>query len=184
MQFSPTAVEGVVVVEIEPILDERGFFARSWCPIEFANAGLHSTWVQENLAYNLYRGTLRGLHFQRAPHAEVKLVCCTRGAVWDVAVDLRPSSATFRRWFGIELSAENHRKLYIPEGCAHGYLTLTDDVEMRYLTSHAYEPSAASGVRYDDPLLDVRWPDEILILSDNDRTWSPLESGLDARLAK
>lgn len=182
MRFTPTAVDGVVIVELEPIEDERGFFARAWCPEEFAEAGLHTTWVQENIAYNTRRGTLRGLHFQSAPYAEVKLVRCTRGAVWDVAVDLRPDSPSFRRSVGVELSGDNHWSLYIPEGCAHGYLTLTDDVEMRYLTSHPHAPQASTGIRYDDPLLAVEWPGEVLLLSENDRTWPPLTGVDDARL--
>jgi dTDP-4-dehydrorhamnose 3,5-epimerase len=183
VRFVHTAVDGVVIVELELIEDERGFFARAWCPDEFANAGLDVTWVQENVAYNSRRGTLRGLHFQTAPHAEVKLVRCTRGVVWDVAVDIRPDSPTFRESVGVELTAENHRSLYIPEGCAHGYLTLTDDVEMRYLTSHPHAPHAAAGIRYDDPLLAVRWPGEALILSEKDRTWEPLAGVDDVRLA-
>lgn len=177
MRFAHTGVDGVLVVDIEPIVDERGFFARAWCPAEFGAAGLHATWVQESVAYNVQHGTLRGLHFQRSPHAEVKLVRCTRGAVWDVAVDLRPRSTTFREAVGVELSADNHRSLYIPEGCAHGYLTLTDDVDMRYLMSYPYVPDAASGVRYDDPMLDVTWPGEILVVSEKDRSWPPLDNG-------
>jgi dTDP-4-dehydrorhamnose 3,5-epimerase len=182
VRFTPTAVDGVVIVELEPIADERGFFARAWCPDEFRDAGLDTTWVQENVSYNTRRGTLRGLHFQSPPHAEVKLVRCTRGAVWDVAVDLRPDSPSFRRSVGVELSADNHRSLYIPEGCAHGYLTLTDDVEMRYLTSHPYAAQAATGVPYDDPLLAVEWPDEPLVLSENDRKWTPFAGVDDPRL--
>jgi dTDP-4-dehydrorhamnose 3,5-epimerase len=183
VRFVPTAVDGVVIVELEPIEDERGFFARAWCPDEFADAGIPTTWVQENIAYNVRRGTLRGLHFQSAPHAEVKLVRCTRGVVWDVAVDLRPESPTFRQSVGVELSAENHRSLYIPEGCAHGYLTLSDDVEMRYLTSHEHAPQSAGGILYNDPFLAVEWPGEALILSEKDRTWPPLSGVDDIRLS-
>jgi dTDP-4-dehydrorhamnose 3,5-epimerase len=184
VRFVPTAVDGVVIVELEPIEDERGFFARAWCPDEFADAGIATTWVQENIAYNTRRRTLRGLHFQSAPHAEVKLVRCTRGQVWDVAVDLRPDSPTFRQSVGVELSAENHRSLYIPEGYAHGYLTLSDGVEMRYLTSHPYVPEASTGVPYADPFLAVEWPGEPEILSEKDRTWPPLTGADDVRLGR
>jgi dTDP-4-dehydrorhamnose 3,5-epimerase len=183
MRFTPTAVDGVVIVEIEPIEDERGFFARAWCPDEFAKAGLHTVWAQENVAHNKRRGTLRGLHFQTAPHAEVKLVRCTSGAVWDVAVDLRPGSPSFLQHVGVDLTQENHRSLYIPEGCAHGYLTLSDKVELRYLTSHPYAPHAATGLMFDDPALDIRWPGDVRLLSENDRTWAPLAGVGDARLA-
>jgi dTDP-4-dehydrorhamnose 3,5-epimerase len=174
VQFSETAVKGVFVIDLEPVRDDRGFFARAWCPAEFAAAGLLVTWAQENVAYNRQKGTLRGLHYQRSPHWEVKLVRCTRGSVWDVAVDLRPESSSYRSFVGVELSADNRRSLYIPEGCAHGYLTLTDDVEMRYLTSRPYAPEAAMGVLYDDPELGISWPGKILVVSENDRTWPAL----------
>lgn len=182
MKFSETSIPGVIAIDIQQIRDERGFFARAWCPDEFAAAGLDVPWAQENLAFNLVEGTLRGLHFQRPPHAEVKLVRCTRGAVWDVAVDLRPESPTFRRSTGLELSDDNHRSLLIPVGCAHGYVTLTDTVEMRYLTSHPYAAAAASGVRYDDPYLDVDWPVEASVLSENDLSWPLLDGSDDSRL--
>ena len=145
MKFAETAIGGVFAIDLEPVEDDRGFFARSWCPAEFEAAGLRVTWAQENVAFNRRAGTLRGLHFQREPHWEVKLVRCTRGAVWDVAVDLRPQSATYLSSIGLELGANNRRSLYIPEGCAHGYLTLTDDVEMRYLTSRPTPPRLQPG---------------------------------------
>jgi dTDP-4-dehydrorhamnose 3,5-epimerase len=178
VRFELTDIDGVTVVEVEEFVDERGFFARSWCRDEFAKRGLATTFVQENVAGNPRRGTLRGMHFQRAPHAEAKLVRCTSGSVWDVALDLRPESPTRRQWVGVELSAENHRSLYVPEGCAHGYLTLTDDAEVRYLTSHAYVPDAAGGVRYDDPAFAIAWPADVLLVSERDASW-PLVPSLD-----
>jgi dTDP-4-dehydrorhamnose 3,5-epimerase len=176
VKFEATPIDGVLVVSIEPIEDERGFFARTWCAQEFADQGLSSSFVQENVGYNVHAGTLRGLHFQRAPHEEVKLVRCTAGAVFDVAVDLRPGSAGRGRWFGRELSAEEHNMLYVPEGCAHGYLTLTDAAEIRYLTSRAYSPQAATGVRYDDPAFGIEWPAEIRLVSEQDRSWRPFDA--------
>jgi dTDP-4-dehydrorhamnose 3,5-epimerase len=175
LRFHATEVDGAYVVEIEPIEDERGFFARAWCAREFAENGLRGAFVQENIGFSGRAGTLRGLHFQRAPHAEVKLVRCTAGAVWDVAVDLREGSPTHRKWTGVELSAAGRTMLYVPEGCAHGYLTLTDDAETRYLTSEYYAPEAASGVRYDDPAFGIRWPADVEIASEADLGWPLLE---------
>jgi len=171
-----------VVVDVDPIRDERGFFARSWCESEFERAGIHATWVQENVAHNVQKGTLRGLHFQAPPHSEVKFIRCTRGKLWDVALDLRRGSATFRQWFGVELSADNRRGLIVPVGCAHGYVTLTDDVEIRYLTSAPYAPSAAAGVRFDDPWFGVDWPHPATVLSEFDRSWPLVKGERDGRL--
>ncbi len=161
----------MVVVEIEAIEDERGFFARAWCRREFEEQGLRTSFVQENIGFNTRRGTLRGLHFQAPPHVEVKLVRCVRGAVWDVALDLRSDSPTFGRWFGTDLGADDRKMLHVPEGCAHGYLTLTDDAEIRYLTSQFYAPDAAGGVRYDDPAFAIEWPGEVRLVSGQDRGW-------------
>ena len=176
MRFHPTEVGGAYVVEIEPIEDERGFFARAWCGREFAENGLHGPFVQENVGFSGRAGTLRGLHFQQAPHEEAKLVRCTAGAVWDVAVDLRQGSPTYRGWTGVELSAADRNMLYVPEGCAHGYLTLTDDAETRYLTTEYYAPDAAWGVRYDDPAFGIRWPADVELVSDADLGWPLLET--------
>src|SRR5262249_345575 len=143
------------------IEDERGFFARSWCRREFAENGLDVEFVQENVGFSVAAGTVRGLHFQNAPFSEVKLVRCTAGAVWGVAVDLRADSPTFLHSTAVELSAERGNMLYVPEGCAHGYLTLTDRAEVRYLTSQYYAPDAVAGVRYDDAALGIRWPREV-----------------------
>jgi dTDP-4-dehydrorhamnose 3,5-epimerase len=177
LRFHSTDVAGAYVVEIDPIEDERGFFARGWCAREFAENGLHATFVQENVGFSGRAGTLRGMHFQQAPHEEAKLVRCTAGAVWDVAVDLRERSPTYRRWAGVELSAADRNMLFVPEGCAHGYLTLTDSAETRYLTSQYYAPEAASGVRYDDPALGIRWPADVVVVSEADRGWPLLETG-------
>jgi dTDP-4-dehydrorhamnose 3,5-epimerase len=174
VQFLETAVDGVWIVDIEPISDERGFFARAFSRDEFAERGMSSDFVQENIGFNPRSGTLRGLHLQHEPHAEAKLVRCTRGAAWDVAADVRSGSSTYGGWFGVELSADNRRMLYVPEGCAHGYLTLTEDTEIRYLTTHEYVPASASGVPFDDPALGVDWPAPIELVSENDRSWPPL----------
>jgi dTDP-4-dehydrorhamnose 3,5-epimerase len=166
-----TELAGACVLEVERREDERGFFARVWCAEELATAGLDTRISQINVGFNLRRGTLRGLHFQRAPHAEVKLVRCTAGAVYDVIVDLRPESPTHRRWIGAELSAENHRQLYVPAGFAHGYQTLTDSAEISYLTSVPYAPESATGVRFDDPAFGIDWPEPVTVVSDADRSW-------------
>jgi dTDP-4-dehydrorhamnose 3,5-epimerase len=171
VRFSKTTIDGVVTVDLERIEDERGYFARAWCSREFAEHGLTVAFVQENVGFSPRRGTLRGLHYQRNPWEEVKLVRCVRGAVWDVALDLRSDSASFGEWFGVELSAENGRMLVVPEGCAHGYLTLTDDVDLRYLTSQYYEPDAAAGARFDDPAFSIEWPGDVRMVSGNDRSW-------------
>jgi dTDP-4-dehydrorhamnose 3,5-epimerase len=174
--FEETELPGAFVIDIEPYEDERGFFARAWCGDEFEQHGLSTNVVQCNLAYNRAKWTLRGMHYQEPPHAEVKLVRCTRGAVYDVIVDLRPDSSTFARWVGIELTADNHRMLYVPEGFAHGYQTLADDTETYYQVSAAYEPGSARGVRWDDPAFGITWPAaERRIISDKDRAWPDYE---------
>jgi dTDP-4-dehydrorhamnose 3,5-epimerase len=171
MRFTNTDVAGVVIVEVEPIHDERGFFARAWCAREFAEHGIEAEFVQENVGFSSRAGTLRGLHLQASPYDEVKLVRCTRGAVWDVAVDSRRHSPTYGAWIGLELDAEKRNMLCIPEGCAHGYVTLRDDTELRYLTSCYYEPTAATGFRYDDPGFGIDWPVEITVVSEQDLAW-------------
>jgi dTDP-4-dehydrorhamnose 3,5-epimerase len=170
-----TAVDGVVAVDLEPLEDDRGFFARAWCRREFEDHGLHSDFVQENLGFSLAAGTVRGLHLQRPPFGEVKLVRCTAGAIWDVAADVRPTSPTYLGWVGVELTAERRNMLYVPEGCAHGYVTLTDAAEVRYLTSQFYAPEAVGGVRYDDETLGIEWPRAITVVSEQDRSWPPLD---------
>jgi dTDP-4-dehydrorhamnose 3,5-epimerase len=158
VKFTRTRIEGVVVVDLEPHVDERGFFARSFCAKELAAAGLTSAFVQANISFNREAGTLRGMHWQAAPHEEAKLVRCTRGRIHDVAVDMRPQSKTLHQWVAVELDADTGRALYIAEGCAHGYLTLTPDAEVHYLVSSAYESGAERGARWDDPALAIEWP--------------------------
>jgi dTDP-4-dehydrorhamnose 3,5-epimerase len=171
MRLRETAIDGVCVVEPVRFEDERGFFARTWDAEEFARRGLVGAPLQTSVSYNRVRGTLRGLHYQEVPHAESKLVRCTAGAIFDVAVDLRPSSATFKQWVGVELSAASRLGLYVPEGCAHGFLTLTDDVEVSYQISALYTASAARGVRFDDPAFGIAWPGEIVVITERDRTY-------------
>lgn len=158
MIFHPTELEGAWVIEVERIEDERGFFARSYCRDEFESRGLDPRVAQCNISYNRKRGTLRGMHYQVPPHAEVKLVRCTAGAIHDVIIDLRPGSPTFARHVAVVLSADNRRMLYIPEGFAHGFQTLDDDTEVFYQMSALYEPGAGRGVRWNDPAFGIVWP--------------------------
>ncbi|MEZ5499027.1 MAG: dTDP-4-dehydrorhamnose 3,5-epimerase family protein [Steroidobacteraceae bacterium] len=180
MKLHATPIPGVHVLELEPLRDERGYFARQWCSDELARGGLTAQIVQINTAHNPRSGTLRGMHLQRAPHAEVKIVNCTRGAIYDVALDLRRDSPTHCQWFGIELTADNGRALYIPEGCAHGALSLCDDSAFTYLTSHRFERHSAYGVRYDDPAFAIQWPRPVEIVSAADRGWPDYERELAA----
>lgn len=158
MKLAPTAIDGVMVVELEPIGDERGWFARTFDAALFAQAGLDPAVVQCNLSYNARRDTVRGMHFQAEPHGEPKLVRCVRGAIFDVAVDVRPGSPTLGRWHASELSADNRRALHIASGLAHGFQTLTDDCEIEYMMGAPYVPGAARGVRWDDPAFGIEWP--------------------------
>ena len=171
MIFTDTRVRGAVVIEPEPIADERGFLARCFCAREFEARGLNPRLVQCSISLTKMKGTLRGLHFQRPPHAEVRLVRCTAGALYDVIVDLRPESPTFRRYFGIELSARNHKMLYVPEGFAHGLQTLEDDTEVVYQMSEFFAPDAVAGVRWNDPVFAIRWPLEVTVICERDRTY-------------
>jgi dTDP-4-dehydrorhamnose 3,5-epimerase len=171
MRFSPTELCGAWLIEPVPARDDRGFFARTFCIQEYEDHGLTTCFVQHNTSSSVVRGTLRGMHFQRAPHGEVKVVSCLKGAIWDVIIDLRPRSPTYRQWQGFELTAENRHQLYIPKGFAHGFQTLCDDVEVGYLISAFYAPAAASGVRHDDPAFAVEWPQPVSVISEKDRTW-------------
>lgn len=168
MILTPTEIAGVYVVELEPRPDERGFFARSWCQREFEQHGLDARLVQCNISHNLHRATLRGLHYQATPHPETKLVRCTQGAIYDVALDLRPEQPTFRKWVALELSARNRRALYIPAGCAHGFQSLTDESEVLYHMSEYYHPDLARGVRWNDPAFAITWPLPQPLLSPRD----------------
>lgn len=174
MIFTPTDLPGVTVVDLDPRVDERGMFARAFCAQEFADHGLCADVVQTNLSINHRAGTLRGLHYQVPPAAETKLVRCVRGAFYDVVVDLRTESPTYLEHVGVELSAANRRALHVPEGCAHGFLTLVDDTEAIYQVSEFYAPGTEGGVRYDDPALHIAWPREVAVISDKDLTWPRL----------
>lgn len=172
MLFQETSLTGAWVIELEPVSDHRGFFTRTFCTTEYAQHGLETSFPQHSLSGSLKRGTLRGMHFQRPPHGEVKVVTCLRGEVWDVIVDLRPGSPTFCRWEGFRLTAENRRRIYIPAGFAHGFQTLSDEAEVSYLISTPYRPESASGVRYDDPAFDITWPLPIAAISEKDLGWA------------
>lgn len=180
MRFHPTPIAGGWLLEPERRQDERGYFARSYCQREFAAHGLNVTVAQANTGFSTHRGTLRGIHYQAAPHLESKLIRCTRGAVYDVIVDLRPDSATFTEWFAAELSEENGLHLYIPEGCGHGYQTLTAGAELYYQASAFYAPESARGVRYDDPAFAIAWPLEVTVISEADRSWPAFSVGAPA----
>lgn len=168
MNFRETSLKGAFVVEPERFADERGFFAQSWSAREFAEHGLDPRAAECNISYNLKKGTLRGMHFQSAPYAQAKLVRCTRGSIYDVAIDLRPDSPTFRRWAGVELSADNRLMFFVPAGFAHGYQTLEDDTEVFYQVSEVYTPSHSGGVRWDDPAFGVTWPREVQVINERD----------------
>lgn len=170
MRFTETPIRGAWVVDLERIEDERGFFARTWCAKEFGERGMHDHLAQCSVSFNAKEGTLRGMHFQRAPHEEAKLVSCPRGRIWDVVLDLRRDSETYCRWHGVELSPENYRALYVPPGCAHGMVTLADDTLVAYQISVAYVPGHQAAVRWDDPAFGIAWPVTSPTLSERDRT--------------
>ena len=175
MQFSETRLKGAFVIDLDRFDDHRGSFLRGWCQREMTAQGLRSDFVQSNISLNPARGTLRGMHWQIPPHAEVKLVRCVRGAVLDVIVDIREGSPTRWQWIGVELTGENFRSLYIPEGFAHGFQTLTDDVEVTYQVTGYYEAASARGLRYDDPAVGIDWPLKVTMISDADSNWPSLQ---------
>jgi dTDP-4-dehydrorhamnose 3,5-epimerase len=168
--FTELTLKGLYLIEPELIADERGFFARAWCGREFESHGLNTKLAQCNISFNRHQGTLRGLHYQAPPHEETKVVRVTRGAIYDVAVDLRPNSPTYKEWTAVELTAENRRMFYIPPGFAHGFQTLADDTEVFYQMSTFYEASSATGLRWNDPTLDIVWPLEVRNVSKKDAT--------------
>ncbi|MBM4386812.1 MAG: dTDP-4-dehydrorhamnose 3,5-epimerase [Deltaproteobacteria bacterium] len=171
MKFTETELAGAFLIELEPSEDERGFFARTFCRKEFEERGLVTDFVQSSISFNKKKGTLRGMHFQAPPHDEVKLARCTRGSVYDVIVDLRPASPTFKHWTALELSADNRWSLYIPKGFAHGFLTFEDNSELLYMISEPYHPESARGVRWDDPAFGIAWPFEPAIISNIDKSY-------------
>jgi dTDP-4-dehydrorhamnose 3,5-epimerase len=183
MRFAETEIRGVFVVDLERHEDERGYFARMWCAEEFTEHGLSGSLAQANMAFSAKAGTMRGMHYQLPPHEEAKLVRCMTGAFWDVALDLRAGSPTYLRHVAVELTAENKRALYVPEGCAHGYQTLVDDTEAFYLHSVAYAPGSEAGARWDDPAFAIPWPEAaIRILSAKDAVWPDYQP--DARVTR
>lgn len=184
MIFTGTKLKGVYIIDIERLEDERGFFARSWCQREFEAHGLNPRLTQCNVSFNIKRGTLRGMHYQVKPFEEAKLVRCTTGAIHDIIIDIRPDSATYCQWIGVDLAAScspltahrsrltaDHRMLYVPEGFAHGFLTLEDNTEVLYQMSEFYAPECARGIRWNDPALAIEWPSEINVISDRDRSY-------------
>jgi dTDP-4-dehydrorhamnose 3,5-epimerase len=169
--FTETVLPGVYLIDPERHADERGFFARTYCADELAAHGLNLPVAQSSISYNPHAGTLRGMHYQRQPHGEVKLVRCTMGAIYDVVIDLRPASPTYCQWVGVELTAENRRMLYIPEDCAHGLLTLVDRSEVFYQISQPYHPAAGAGVRWNDPVFGITWPSPPTLMADRDAAY-------------
>jgi dTDP-4-dehydrorhamnose 3,5-epimerase len=176
VRFVPTTLAGAYVIEQERHVDERGFFARTWCAREFEEHRLEPCLAQCSVSFNHRRRTLRGLHYQAPPYAEVKIVRCTRGALFDVAVDLRPDSPTFRRWVGVELSEDSGRALYVPRGFAHGFYTLADATEVAYMISTPYNPEAARGIRWDDSFHGVVWPGPVEVIASRDRGYPDLDA--------
>lgn len=172
LKFTETAIGGAFVIDIEPHDDERGFFARVWCSDEMRAHGLDPQVVQSSVSYNRKRGTLRGMHYQAAPYEETKTVRCTAGAIYDVVVDLRPSSETYRRWVAVELTAANRRTLYVPHGVAHGFMTVADDTEVLYQMGVPYVPGSARGVRWDDAAFAIEWPMQPLVISERDKSYA------------
>ncbi len=169
MIFTETKLKGAFILEVKKIEDERGFFGRSWCQKEVEAYGLNTRVVQANVSYNKKKGTLRGMHYQAAPYEENKLVRCTRGAIYDVIIDLRPGSPTYKQWIGVELTEENYKMLYVPEGFAHGFITLRDNTELNYLLTEYYTPGAERGVRWNDPAFNIEWPISAEVISEKDQ---------------
>jgi dTDP-4-dehydrorhamnose 3,5-epimerase len=176
MKFIETKLPGVFEIQIEPHSDLRGFFARTWCEKEFEDQGLNGDLVQCSVSLNSRKGTLRGMHYQAAPFPEAKVVRCTAGAIYDVILDLRAESSTFKRWIALPLSAATRNSIYIPHGCAHGFLTLTDNCEVLYQISEFYHPESARGVRWNDPAFQIAWPEKVEVISERDQTYPDFES--------
>lgn len=171
MIFLETELQGAFIIKLEKFKDERGFFARSWCRREFENQGLNPNLVQCNISFNRKKGTLRGMHYQAPPYEEAKLVRCTMGAIYDVIIDLRPDSSTFKKWISVEMTSENRKMIYVPEGVAHGFITLEDNTEVFYQMSEFYAPDSARGIRWNDPVFNIQWPIEPTTLSERDQNF-------------
>ena len=171
MIFTEGALQGAYIIDLEKHEDQRGFFARTFCQKEFAEHGLAEDMVQSNVSYSEQRGTLRGMHYQNPPHQEAKLIRCTQGALYDVIVDVRGDSETYGQWMSVELSEDTHRMFYVPEGFAHGFMTLEDDTEVMYQVSEFYTPGAERGICYNDPALGIDWPMPVQVISEKDLSW-------------
>jgi dTDP-4-dehydrorhamnose 3,5-epimerase len=183
MRFTETKLPGAFVLEIEKLHDERGYFARWWAAEEFTARGLDGNLSQCSVSFNHRRGTLRGMHFQVAPYAETKIVRCTRGSLFDVMIDLRPGSPTFKQWVGEKLTPDNGKMLYIPKGFAHGFQTLEDNTEISYSISQPYAPHSARGVRWNDPEFKIVWPESVTVTAERDRTYADFDMNIITRLA-
>ena len=171
MNFSETKLKGAFVIELEKHQDERGFFARVFCQKEFEANGLIPDVAQANMSLSPTRGTLRGMHYQKSPFEETKLVRCTKGAIYDVIIDIRPDSPTYKQWTGVELTADNYKMLFVPKNFAHGFITLSDDTEVTYLVSQFYSPGSELGIRWNDPHIAIQWPMDVEVISDKDANW-------------
>lgn len=171
MIFTETKLKGAYTIEIEQLKDNRGFFARSWCQREFEEHGLTSRVVQTNVSFNIKKGTLRGMHYQIAPYEEAKLIRCTNGAIYDVIIDLRPDSPTYLQWVGAELTADNHKMLFVPESFAHGFQTLQDNTEVTYQVTQFYTPGSERGIRWNDKTINIEWLVDVNVISDKDKNW-------------
>ena len=183
MRFEKLKINDAYIIRLNKIADDRGYFSRAWCQKEFEENGLEKNFVQANISFNKYKGTLRGMHYQMHPHQEVKLVRCIKGAIFDVIIDVRSDSPTFGQWVGAELTEENHDMLYVPKGFAHGFQTLQDNSEVFYQVSEFYTPSSENGIRFDDPRYKIDWPLNVSVISEKDATWPYLEaSKLEATL--
>jgi dTDP-4-dehydrorhamnose 3,5-epimerase len=169
--FQQTDLQGAYLIQLDKIKDQRGFFARAWCEKEFADHGLTAVVHQANVSFNVRAGTLRGMHYQVDPYGEAKTIRCTRGAIYDVIIDLRKDSKTYQQWFGAELTADNYAMLYVPENFGHGFLTLADNTEVTYQVSEFYTPGAERGIRWNDPAFDIRWPEAMRVISEKDASW-------------
>jgi len=172
MKFKETSLDGAYVIEIDKLLDERGFFGRLWCEKEFKFHDLNTNIVQSNVSLSKKKGTLRGMHFQKSPYQETKLVRCTKGAVYDVIIDLRPNSPTYKKWFGVKLTENDHKMIYVPENFAHGFITLEDNSEVYYLVTQFYNKEAEAGLRWNDPTFNIKWPLEVKEISEKDNNHS------------
>jgi dTDP-4-dehydrorhamnose 3,5-epimerase len=176
MIFTETNLPGAYVIDLKKMQDQRGFFGRAWCQREFEAQGLVSRLAQANISFNHLQGTLRGMHYQIAPFEETKLVRCTKGAIYDVIIDLRLESPTYKQWVGVELTAANYKTLYVPEGFAHGYQTLENDTEVFYQVSQFYAPESERGIRYNDSAFGIKWPLPVKMISDKDKSWPDYEN--------